>query len=371
MRSLLPSAALVITTLLCAGTDVRAQDIRVRIGTYFGGGVAREFNANCTTPCNSDSQASTSVDRVVVDATGNIFVAGTTNAIDFPVTTSAFSKTVNYTCNRSGTCDSSDGFVAKFNSAGQLQWSTYTGALRQNGSVSTVLALALDTSGNVVLAGAGNADLCWNYTWMMKISSTGSSRTYTNTLNCNDNLLGTIANAAAIDPSGRYIYWNVYDSDGLYPITTGANHADSNFPQGRLIKIDSQKTTNGGIVYSAGTTATYNPDTQQVTLSSVAVNSSGNAFILSSDTRVTKFDSVGAVLFSVKYLPSWATGSTGNAITTTGAGDILFTAQVSPQGAYPATSSFGTITSGSFRHRCTGGSAERNNGQSHLFDCDP
>jgi len=82
------------------------------------------------------------------------------------------------------------------------------------------------------------------------------------------------------------------------------------------------------------------------TSSGVTVNSPGNAYVLSSDTRVTKFDSVGAAIFSVNYLPSWATGASGRAIILTNTGDVLFTGQASPQGAYPATSSFGTTTSG-------------------------
>jgi uncharacterized repeat protein (TIGR01451 family) len=325
-------------------------DPRERYGTYFGGSIARETYGCYPDPqCPpTDSPASTAIDRVIVDPAGNTYVAGRTSAIDFPTTVGAYHRVVSYACSRSGTCDSNDGFLAKFDANGRLLWSTYLGALRPGGSVGRVLALGLDTSGNIAVAGAGNADLCWNYTWMMKLNPTGSGLVYSNILTCVNGLLGTVGNAAAIDVSGRYFYLNVIDTDDLYPVTAGANPVDPNFPNGRLIKVDTLKTTNSGIVYSAGTTGTYNPDNMQLNLSGVTVNSSGNTFIIGTDTRVTKFDSLGAkVQFSVNYLPSWAGSVVGNAITNTSSGDVLFTANVSPQGAYPASSSFGTITTGS------------------------
>jgi uncharacterized repeat protein (TIGR01451 family) len=171
---------------------------------------------------------------------------------------------------------------------------------------------------------------------MLKLNSSGSALLYSNSLACEGGD-GIIPQAAAVDPSGRYFYLAVSDTDGSYPPTPGANPADPSSPQERLVKVDTLKTTNGGVVYVAGTKGTSG---------AVTVNSSGNAYVLSSDTRVTKFDSVGAAIFSVNYLPSWATGASGRAIILTNTGDVLFTGQASPQGAYPATSSFGTTTSG-------------------------
>ena len=119
----------------------------------------------------------------------------------------------------------------------------------------------------------------------------------------NDNSgAGIIPTGAAVDPSGRYFYVAISDTDGSYPVTVGANPADPNFPQERLVKVDSQKTTNGGVVYVAGRNGSSG---------GVAVNSSGNAFIVTASTRVEKFDSLGTVLFSANYLPSWATTSSG------------------------------------------------------------
>ena len=328
--------------VVCISIFSLAQlDPRERYGTFLGGGVAREFNNNCPTFCPTDTPASTVADRVVVDTAGNIYVAGHTNAIDFPTTSGAYRTQVNFACDRSGTCSSSDGFVTKFNASGQRVWSTYLGPQAAAGfspQIGGVNALGLDTGGNVALAGSAFQDLCGNSPFMMKLNSSGSTLVYSNTLPCNDTSgAGIEAHAAAVDPSGRYFYLGITDDDGSYPVTPGANSADPNFPHERLVKVDTQKSTNGGVVYVAGTKGTSG---------GVTVNSSRNAYVLSSDTRVTKFDSVGAAIFSVNYLPSWATGASGRAIILTNTGDVLFTGQASPQGAYPATSSFGTTTSG-------------------------
>jgi hypothetical protein len=174
---------------------------------------------------------------------------------------------------------------------------------------------------------------------MLKINSTGTSLVYSNSLPCLDYNVGNILRGAAFDPTGRYIYVAISDTDGAYPPTPGANPSNPNFPQERLVKIDTAKTTNGGVVYVAGI---------DTLAGAVTVNSTANPFVLGSDTAVEKFSSLGGRVFTAKYLPSWATGAIGSGITLTSGGDVLFTAQVSPQGAYPATSSFGTITTGSF-----------------------
>jgi hypothetical protein len=76
----------------------------------------------------------------------------------------------------------------------------------------------------------------------------------------------------------------------------------------------------------------------------LAVDSARHAFV--AGKYITKFDTVGAIVFSKTNFPSFASGAI-KAVTLTGAGDILFTGNASPQGAFPATKSFGTITSGS------------------------
>jgi uncharacterized repeat protein (TIGR01451 family) len=328
-------------------------DPRERYGTYFGGGVARTYNGNCSVPCNTDSPADTAVDRVVTDSSGNIYVAGHTTAIDLPTTSGAYRRSINYACQRSGDCISSDAFVAKFSSSGKLVWSTYLnipGTIAYGSNV-RVVGLGIDTSSNVAVVTNSLVDLCWNSTQILKLNSSGSAVIYSNALQCGDYDIGTIPHAAVIDASGRYYYLTVSDTEGYYPTTAGANPASAAYPYERLIKIDALKTTNSGIVYSAGSTIAFDGSdvfyNESKPAGGVVADGAGNAYVFSPDTRVSKFDSVGRLLFSVNYLPSWATAGGSKAITLTSSGDVLFSAPVSPQGAYPATSSFGTITTGS------------------------
>jgi len=330
-----------LSALTFLGITAQAQlDPREAYGTYLGGGVQREFNQNCPTPCNADTPASTVADRVFVDSGGNIYVAGHTTAIDFPVTSGAYRTKISFRCDRSGDCDSEDFFIIKFNSSGQRVWATYLG-VQEPGfppGIVGVDALGVDSSGNVIVVGAIFQDLCGESAFVAKLHSNGAALLYSNSLLCNDNSgAGIMLHAAIVDPTGRYVYAAISDTDGSYPTTSGANPADPNSPQERLVKIDTQKTTSGGIVYVAGTHGVAG---------GVASNSFGNAVVLSTDTRVTKFDSVGAVLFGVNYLPSWATSASGSSVILASNGDVMFTGTASPQGAYPATTSFASVTSG-------------------------
>ena len=147
---------------------------------------------------------------------------------------------------------------------------------------------------------------------------------------------------AAIDSAG-HVYltggdypWLFIETDGtklecLPPPTTGANQTGTAY----VAEVDTTQTTNNGRVYIALTS-----DSPKA----LAADSSRHAYV--AGKYITKFDSVGAIMFSKTYFPSYATGS-ANAIAVTSSGDILFAGNASPQGAFPATTSFGTITSGS------------------------
>src|SRR5437868_1761890 len=195
-RHLLPLAAVIsIPVLLSAQLDPRE-----RYGTYVGGGVQREFNANCPSCPPTDTPASTTADRVVVDSAGNIYVAGHTSAIDFPTTSGAYRTTIHYYCARSGTCGSADAFLVKFDRSGRLVWSTYLGAGFPGNNA--VLALALDTGGNVAVVGSAGTDQppC-SFPFFLKLNPDGSAVVFSNSLRCNGNVAGLTTEAVAFDPA--------------------------------------------------------------------------------------------------------------------------------------------------------------------------
>ena len=162
---------------------------------------------------------------IAVDAAGNVYVTGNTGSTDFPVTTGAhrvaFAGGV------------ADGFVVKLAAGGdRLLWSTYLGGDWDD----YPRALALDGSGNVVVAGSTNS-LDFPVTpgvvmpvrtpgivdgadgFITKLAATGSTlvwSTYFGSSGGTDNIFGL-----ALDALGRptVVGWTLSPS---FPVTAGA-----------------------------------------------------------------------------------------------------------------------------------------------------
>jgi hypothetical protein len=118
------SVALIAVVLIGSEHGVSSQMAPERAplvsATYWGGSQSEEFAA------------------VAVDTSGNVYVAGMTASADFPTTVSALPA-----------LGGTDVFVSKFDAAGTLVFSTVFGG----SSSERVRALALDSSGNIVVVG--------------------------------------------------------------------------------------------------------------------------------------------------------------------------------------------------------------------------
>ena len=90
-------------------------------GTYYGG-----------TEDETDGQCS-------ADKAGNVFLAGTTESLNNIASSGSYQDTLTGT---------TDGFLAKFNAAGQRQWGTYFG-----GGSEELFSCIVDKSGNIYVAG--------------------------------------------------------------------------------------------------------------------------------------------------------------------------------------------------------------------------
>jgi uncharacterized protein (TIGR03437 family) len=90
---------------------------------------------------------------LAVDSSGNVYVTGYTDSFDFPIFPSK-SRVVQGNYGGGGGNNSfftiGDAFVAKFDPTGKLVWSTYLGGSKDDAGT----AIAVDSSGNVYIAGA-------------------------------------------------------------------------------------------------------------------------------------------------------------------------------------------------------------------------
>ncbi len=161
--------------------------------TYLAGSSNMQLNCGGT-PCWSEPD--NSINGVVVDTVGNVYVAGNTNTYDFPVTVGAYSTA------NSNQQNSEVGFVSKFNNAGNLQYSTYF--YDPNGLVTVITAIAVDASASAYVTGLSlgsgtfpltSTSICdpavsgqgCNYAFVTKLDATASTLLYSTFLGPNNN----------------------------------------------------------------------------------------------------------------------------------------------------------------------------------------
>src|SRR5438067_917186 len=134
------------------------------------------------------------------DANGNVYIAGDSNAPDFPVTANAVQKTYGD--------GGQDGFVAKFDKDGKLLWSTFLGGSGWDG----VNSLAVDANGNAVVTGVTESS-------DFPITANAVQRTVT----------GDAAFVTVISADGTKVLYSTYlggtQSDGGVPLPTSPFHA--------------------------------------------------------------------------------------------------------------------------------------------------
>ena len=170
-------------------TKFSADDSHLVYSTYFAGNTNVEEGGCCWVSPYS------SINTVAADANGNAYVAGATNTYNFPVTNGSF-LTSNTTA-----LNANIGFVSKFNSAGELDYSTYF--YGSSGYPVSIAAIGVDGSGSAYITGSaysdstfpvtstsicdpGNYGLACGYAFVTKFNSAGSALTYSTFLGPNN-----------------------------------------------------------------------------------------------------------------------------------------------------------------------------------------
>jgi len=159
------------------------------------------------------SSADDSGQAIAVDSTGNVYVAGTTEGADFPVTPGAW-QTV------SG--GGEDGFAAKLDSNGNLVYASYIGGA--GNEVAT--GMAIDNCGNAYISGytssvgfpttPGAPQLTYGGgpydAFLVKLNAAGGSAVYATLLGGSGN---DQAQSVALDPAGNVCIAGYTDSTDL------------------------------------------------------------------------------------------------------------------------------------------------------------
>jgi len=243
--------------------------------THLGGNTEQDISLGTTEPAFS------TINSVSLDGARNVYVAGSTSAIDFPTTAGAFDRTPNTQASFHSDEFSQSGFVSKFDKTGRiLIYSTFLHAGIGN--------MTVDSSGHAYTAEfANDANPGPNFgfdsgIFVDKLSIDGSHLLYSltfgpttsNTTACQV-ISDSFPEGLAADNSG-HVWMTGSTSNPCIPSTPGV--VEPALPQGNeagfLTKLDTNKSGAASIVYT-----TYVGATSNASPHGLVVDSSGNAYL--------------------------------------------------------------------------------------------
>jgi uncharacterized protein (TIGR03437 family) len=195
-------------------TEISPDGDKLLYSTYFGSATATCLGGSF---CIGKFGVTTGT-AIALDASGAVVIAGSTTASGLPTTPGTLATTCTCEYNYSYGTGITSGFVAKFQpgAAQQLQWSTFVnGGAAEPVSV-TLNALALDTAGNVIVAGGGPPGMPTTAGgnsgggYLAKLNSTGSGVIWGRYVDNTSGLTGLLGGAqgevvvSGYEPIGGY-----------------------------------------------------------------------------------------------------------------------------------------------------------------------
>lgn len=242
---------------------------------------------------------------LALDTNDNIYISGTTFSTDFP-TLNAYQSTYK---------GNTDGFLAKFSSEGQLQFSTYLGGIENE----YVNEMIIDIDGNIILAGTTQSN---DYPTLNAFNGTygGNTDIFLTKFSQNGSVLfstfvGGGQNDFSYDlkvDSNKYILLVGSTRSYDFPVYNGYNVTYGGNTDGFLIKLSSS----GELVYSTFLGGSEDDFISKITLDSNsdiilggttssldfpnknAINDSLGGW---NDLFLTKFSSSGELVFSTYF----------------------------------------------------------------------
>ena len=337
--------------------------------THLGGATAQDPDVGTTFP------ADTTILHIAMDGSHNIYVGGTTSAIDYPTTAGAFDRNPHFQCEFHAGCLSQSGFVSKFDPTGRIL--IYSTFLRVS-----VEAMSVDSAGHVYSSeaedvedpgpnGGGDEGI-----FIDKLSTDGSSLLFTRQFALTTNSAASCQVFRSTEPRGMIAdnsghVWVVgVTGNPCLPATAGA--FQSKLPNmngsGFVAKFNTNVAPASSLVYSTYLGSSSGNFSQ---VDRVAIDGSGNAYVAGSTDTATfphsaSFGSGTPILFVTKLNPT-GTGVLFSTLLHAGGGfpgaaGILIDSARNVYVAGVAFAGFPTTT-GAFRRTPSGTNCQNNNGQ--------
>jgi hypothetical protein len=233
-------------------TKFAADGSSLIYSTFFAGNT--NIVQNCGNPCWPTPYSA--VSAVALDANGSFYVTGTTNTSNFPVTSGA------YLTSNSTQPDATIGFVSKFTSSGNLDYSTYfypfsgipigIGAITVDGSGSAYIAGTVSSDGTFPITSTNICDpsvygFACSYAFVTKFDPTASTLAYSTFLGPNNY---AEPQSIAVDSSN-----NAYVVANTMSPAFGTNNGIEGYTNGEnllLVEIDASATTELFATYLGG-----------------------------------------------------------------------------------------------------------------------